>query len=83
MELHKKRIAQVMAVAVLAAAVLFTGFGYKPGCRITQYADVTGKQAMFYTIEPEDGGLIVVDGGNAGNEDYVRSVIREKGGHVD
>ena len=72
-----------MAVAVLAAAVLFTGFGYKPGCRITQYADVTGKQAMFYTIEPEDGGLIVVDGGNAGNEDYVRSVIREKGGHVD
>ena len=72
-----------MAVAGLAAAVLFTGFGYKPGCRITQYADVTGKQAMFYTIEPEDGGLIVVDGGNAGNEDYVRSVIREKGGHVD
>ena len=60
-----------MAVAVLAAAVLFTGFGYKPGCRITQYADVTGKQAMFYTIEPEDGGLIVVEIGRASCRDRV------------
>ena len=53
------------------------------GCRITQYADVTGRQAMFYTIEPPEGGLIIVDGGNVGNEDYVRDVIRGKGGHVD
>lgn len=83
MERHMKVIAQAAAVAVFAAVVLWTGALARLGCRITQYADVTGKQAMFYTIEPEGGGLIVVDGGNMGNEDYVRSVIREKGGHVD
>lgn len=83
MKQHRKAFAQVMAVAALAAAVLWIGTRPEPGCYITQYADVTGKQAMFYTIEPENGGLIVVDGGNVGNEDYVRSVIQQKGGHVD
>lgn len=70
-------------VTAVAAVVLWIILGGESGCYITQYSDTTGMQAMFYTIEPEGGGLIVVDGGNAGNEDYVRSVIKEKGGHVD
>lgn len=79
---YRKAIAAVMAAAV-AAVVLWIFLRAESGCCITQYADTTGMQAMFYTIEPQDGGLIVVDGGNVGNEDYVRSVIKEKGGHVD
>ncbi len=50
---------------------------------ITQYADVTGNQAMFYTIESTKGGLIVVDGGWSANASQVRSVIKKKGKTVD
>lgn len=69
----------------LAAAVIFRiGLFLCPyRYYITQYADMTGMQAMFYTIESNRGDLIVIDGGNAGNSEYVRSVIQEKGGHVD
>lgn len=78
-------MAAALAAAVVAAVAAGIWLWSRPaaGCRITQYGDVTGKQAMFYTIEPQDGGLIVVDGGNVGNEGYVREVIRDKGGHVD
>ena len=55
----------------------------EPRYDITQYADTTGMQAMFYTIESNRGDLIVIDGGNAGNADYVKEIIRKKGGHVD
>ncbi len=85
----KKGKRGIVAAVILAAVIAAVPTGLwlwsraGSGCRITQYSDVTGKQAMFYTIEPEDGGLIVVDGGNVGNEDYVRAVIQEKGGHVD
>lgn len=73
------------AVIVLAAAAVFCGvwLSRTPRYYITQYADTTGLQAMFYTIESDRGDLIVIDGGNAGNADYVRTVIEEKGGHVD
>lgn len=50
---------------------------------ITQYADDTGSQAMFYTIESTKGGLIVIDGGWSGNASQVRSVIKKKGNTVD
>lgn len=83
MRKYAHRIAMALAVAVFGSLVIWMGRQPMPGCYVTQYADVTGLQAMFYTIETDDGGLIVIDGGNAGNEDYVRSVIRKKGGHVD
>lgn len=52
--------------------------------RLTQYEDSTGSQAIFYTISRNGGDdLIVIDGGTAGNADYVRSVIDEAGGEVD
>ena len=49
---------------------------------ITQHADITGNQAMFYTLETPKGELIVIDGGHEVNAEYVRSVISQKGNHV-
>lgn len=83
MRQHVHKMAMTLMVAAFEALVIWMGRQPLPGCYVTQYADVTGNQAMFYTIETEDGSLIVVDGGNVGNEDYVRSVIQDKGGHVD
>lgn len=70
---------------LMLAATAIRGGAAQCGARyyITQYADMTGLQAMFYTIESDRGDLIVIDGGNEGNADYVRSIIQEKGGHVD
>lgn len=70
----------LIAVIGIAAAVIYCSRWH---CEITQYADMTGLQGMFYTIETGRGHLIVVDGGNAGNADYVKQIIEEKGGHVD
>ncbi|MCI9336894.1 MAG: MBL fold metallo-hydrolase [Lachnospiraceae bacterium] len=80
----KKRIAIFFAAAAIVCAGICLGI-YLGELRyyITQYADTTGMQAMFYTIESNRGELIVIDGGNAGNAEYVREVIRKKGGHVD
>lgn len=50
----------------------------------TSYADITGNQALFYTLyNNEDGTLIVIDGGWTENAVYVRKIINELGGHVD
>jgi glyoxylase-like metal-dependent hydrolase (beta-lactamase superfamily II) len=50
---------------------------------LTQHADTSGLQCMFYTLHnEEDGYLIVIDGGNPENEAHVRDVIRENGGVV-
>lgn len=73
----------MLAVAAVAVGICLVICLCRPGYYITQYADTTGMQAMFYTIESDRGDLIVIDGGNAGNADYVREVIQEKGGHVD
>ncbi len=83
MKKHGHKIVMALAVAAFAGLLIWMGKQPMPGCYITQYADATGLQAMFYTIENDDGSLIVIDGGNVGNEDYVRSVIEKKGGHVD
>ena len=56
----------------------------KPTWVLTQYADTTGNQAMFYTFyNPYNGTLIVIDGGWSGNADQVRNVILGYGGVVD
>lgn len=79
----KKLLLVVAVAALVAAALCIVWLNRAPRWFITQYADTTGLQAMFYTIESDRGDLIVVDGGNAGNADYVREVIEEKGGYVD
>ncbi|MDO4621757.1 MAG: MBL fold metallo-hydrolase [Eubacteriales bacterium] len=50
---------------------------------ITQYASLSGAQAMFYTIQDIYGHLIVIDGGHTEDAEQVREVIRELGDHVD
>lgn len=82
-EKKRKLAAGILAATALIGVGLFLWSRRPLVCHITQYEDRTGIQGMFYTIETNRGGLIVIDGGNAGNADYVRSVIAEKGGHVD
>lgn len=50
---------------------------------ITQYGNKDGNQLMFYTIEDMQGHLIVVDGGWTTDADYVKSVLKSLGNHVD
>lgn len=51
---------------------------------ITEFADASGKQGMFYTMYNNvDGTLIVVDGGYPENTTQARSVINLLGGRVD
>lgn len=83
---HKKIItAALLAASVLVLAAVFCSMAVLRRVRyyVTQYSDITGLQAMFYTIESDRGDLIVIDGGNAGNEEFLWQVIDEKGGHVD
>ena len=55
-----------------------------PTWLLTEYEDASGDQGLAYTIKNiEDGTLIVIDGGNAGNEQQMRDVINENGGTVD
>ena len=50
---------------------------------LTQYADRSGNQAMCYSLmDPENGDLILVDGGWTANADRVRSIINAYGGKV-
>lgn len=48
---------------------------------LTQQFDATGAQCIFHTWETSKG-LVVIDGGSRANSEYVRSVIKAKGGHV-
>lgn len=45
---------------------------------IIQHNDISGSQAMFYTIETKSGDFIVIDGGTVGNAKYVREVIENQ-----
>jgi beta-lactamase superfamily II metal-dependent hydrolase len=56
----------------------------RPTWLMTEYPMSSGEQGIFYTIEnPTTGTLIVIDGGDAANEQLVREVINAKGGAVD
>ena len=83
--MKKKRIVLAGCLIVLAAVGIFAALRINGDehCYVTQYADMTGLQGMFYTVETEDGGLIVIDSGNAGNAAYVVEVIEAKGQHMD
>ena len=57
---------------------------YQPQWIVTEYAMTSGDQGMCYMIQNvDDGTLIVIDGGDARNEQVVRDAINERGGIVD
>lgn len=57
---------------------------YEPTWIMTEYAMTSGDQGIFYTVEnTSQDKLIVIDGGDAKNEQLVRDTIMEKGGVVD
>lgn len=67
----------------IIASLCLTSCTSTQGWVLTQYGDYSGSQGMFYTLKnQETGALIIVDGGNAGNEQYARHVIQANGGHV-
>lgn len=82
----------LLLCALICVAVIFfypsrkDSTGYTPDLTteylVTQYADASGVQAMFYTIENEEYFLII-DGGWTENESAVREVIRAHGNEVD
>lgn len=83
----------IAAIAVLAACLFIIGRKNnkkeddswkqeKTAWKITQHGTGEDSQMMFYTIERNDGALLVIDGGWSWNEEAVRDVIREHGNHV-
>ena len=51
---------------------------------LTQYGDVSGNQAMCYSlVDNENGNLILIDGGWSENADTVKSIIIINGNHVE
>ena len=55
-----------------------------PAWTLTEFADDSGNQGMFYTLRNNnDGTLVVIDGGYDANTAQVRSVIKLFGGKVD
>lgn len=85
--------AAAFAASLLLLAAVFSltkknqdSTGYSPDLAdeylVTQYADASGAQGTFYTIENERFFLII-DGGWAENEQAVREVIKEHGNVVD
>lgn len=85
-----KKIVKMMA-AVMACAMI-TGCGAsleepttaapEPVWKITQFNSLSKGEESFYTIISENGGLIVIDGGEEENEEIVRKVIEGYGGRV-
>lgn len=91
----RSRFSNAKTIAIISALVLLTmlliGVVAREKAKknttwtVTQYADVTGNQASFYSIVNDtDDSLIIVDGGWGGdNTEQVRKVINEHGGKVD
>lgn len=50
---------------------------------VTQYGGADGEPLMFYTVEDQQGHLIVIDGGCEEDADFVRKRLQLLGGHVD
>lgn len=49
---------------------------------ITQYGDPAGNQSMFYTIQNDEEGCIIIDGGYRTDEQTVQDVIKSAGNVV-
>lgn len=94
--MNRKKILSSCIVCIWLSAMFFIAFrktlpvsdhfGHTPDLSseylVTQYADETGAQATFYTIE-NDSCFVIIDGGWADNADAVRKVIRDHDSHVD
>lgn len=52
------------------------------GYSLLQAPNMTNVQMMSYILESPRGNLLVVDGGNPGDADYLRSELEKRGGHV-
>lgn len=71
-----------MIILFIAIALLLCGTASAENDWVlTQYADLSGNQGMFYTIKSGDG-LIIIDGGWAENAPQVKEVIEANGGLV-
>ena len=72
---------------ILAAAAIYIYSIKKEnsfeGWKVTQYADLSGAQGTFYTLENAEGRFIIIDGGWAANEQRVRDAIKMHNNHVD
>ena len=51
--------------------------------KIIQQTNMTDIQSMGYTIVAESGHVLVIDGGDAGNDRELKRIIKSVGGHVD
>lgn len=58
------------------------GNNYKNMWKVTQYASVTGNQAMIYSITDLKGNLYLIDGGWDADASQVRKIIDDNGGRV-
>jgi glyoxylase-like metal-dependent hydrolase (beta-lactamase superfamily II) len=50
--------------------------------KIIQLATKTGTQMMGYAIVAKTGEVLFIDGGNVGDKEEVKRVIKSLGGHV-
>lgn len=79
----KKALLVVLILAAFVMAMTLRSCQGERGYRITQYGTPDGNQYMFYTIENnETGELVVIDGGWQENAEFVRQTIKDKGGVV-
>ena len=83
--MKKKLLLCVLVIALLCATLCVTAvLGEKKGWELTQYADASGSQGMFYSlVNRKDGALILIDSGWPQNADTVREVIEQHGGKVE
>lgn len=61
--------------------VLFAGNAIAESWTLTQYADMSGNQAMCYSLVNGDD-LIIIDGGWPENAPRAKEIIEANGGHV-
>lgn len=91
--MSKKRLYSVIVIVLLVVCGFAASFGsgvkeennreHSEVWQLTNYADASGNQGMFYTLyNDKTGDLIVVDGGWEQNAQQVREVIEFYGGHV-
>ena len=73
----------MMIIFACVAAYVMHNAAKDSGWTVTQYSDLTGGQAGFYTLEDGAGHFLIVDGGWAGNEARVRDAIKMHNNHVD
>ena len=73
----------MMIIFACVAAYVMHNAAKDSGWTVTQYSDLTGGQAGFYTLEDGAGHFLIVDGGWAGTEARVRDAIKMHNNHVD